>query len=196
MDLLLKGRPRPGPKSGLLSNTRKRSVWGYTCPYKAKDFIGKGRPGREQWDEGTQEGVPSSWAEGSSASWLTVSVFMVMGLAYKVVCGQSSCLCPLLVWLKVDTCVHFWSWWHQDLSAKGGFLGGWQDILWVGDSSLLLAPPKFSWLVFSGSTVLLMAISDLLLWDSSCKWLLPCLTQADSFGQQFSNRFSCAAHFI
>lgn len=30
----------------------------------------------------------------------------------------------------------------------GGFLGGWQDKLWAGVSSLLLAPPEFSWLFF------------------------------------------------
>ena len=46
--------------------------------------------------------------------------------------------------------------------------------------SLLLAPPEFSWLVFSGS----VPYRDLLLWDNSCKWLLLCLAEAGSFGQQ------------
>ena len=39
---------------------------------KARDFIGKGRPGGEQEGKGTQENC--------SAAWLTVSGFMVMGL--------------------------------------------------------------------------------------------------------------------
>ena len=39
---------------------------------KARDFIGKGHPGGEQEGKGTQENC--------SASWLTVSAFMVIGL--------------------------------------------------------------------------------------------------------------------
>ena len=39
---------------------------------KARDFIGKGHPGGDQWGKGTQE--------NSSAMWLTVSGFTVMGL--------------------------------------------------------------------------------------------------------------------
>ena len=38
---------------------------------KARDFIGKGRPGGEQGGKGTQE--------NGSATWLAVSRFMVMG---------------------------------------------------------------------------------------------------------------------
>ena len=49
---------------------------GDICADKARDFIGKGRPGGEQWGEGTQE--------NSSATWLTVSGFMVMGLVSRL----------------------------------------------------------------------------------------------------------------
>ena len=42
------------------------------CADKARDFIGKGHLGGEQKGEGTQE--------NSSATWLTVSGCMVMGL--------------------------------------------------------------------------------------------------------------------
>ena len=45
---------------------------GDTRADKARDFIGKGRPGKEQEGKGTQENC--------SATWLTVSGFMVMGL--------------------------------------------------------------------------------------------------------------------
>ena len=38
----------PGPKTGLLSNTQKWIVWGDTYADKARDFIMKGHPGREQ----------------------------------------------------------------------------------------------------------------------------------------------------
>ena len=40
--LLQEGRPLPGPKTGLLSNTRKWIVQGDTCADKVRDFIGKG----------------------------------------------------------------------------------------------------------------------------------------------------------
>ena len=43
-----------------------------TCADKARDFIGKGHPGGEQEGKGIQENC--------SATWLTVSGFMVMGL--------------------------------------------------------------------------------------------------------------------
>ena len=66
------GGPLPGPETGLLSNTQKWIVQGDTCADKARDFIGKGRLGGEQEGKGTQE--------NSSAAWLAVSGFMVMGL--------------------------------------------------------------------------------------------------------------------
>ena len=62
----------PASKTGLLSNTRKWIVRGDTSADKARDFIGKGHPGGEQEGKGTQE--------NSSATWLAVSGFMVMGL--------------------------------------------------------------------------------------------------------------------
>ena len=46
--LLQEEGPLPGPESRFLSNTQKWVVWGDTCADKARDFIGKGRPGREQ----------------------------------------------------------------------------------------------------------------------------------------------------
>ena len=70
--LLQEGGPLPGPETGLLSNTQKWIVWGDTYADKARDFIGKGRLGGEQEGKGTQE--------NSSATWLAVSGFMVMGL--------------------------------------------------------------------------------------------------------------------
>ena len=39
---------------------------------KARNFLGKGRPGREQWGKAIQENY--------SATWFTVSGFMVIGL--------------------------------------------------------------------------------------------------------------------
>ena len=75
MGLLQEQGPLPGPETGLLSNTRKWIVRGGTCADKARDFIGKGRPGGEQEGQGTQENC--------SAAWLTVSGFMVMGLVSR-----------------------------------------------------------------------------------------------------------------
>ena len=48
MIMLQEGGPLPGPEIGLLPNTRKWIVRGDTCAEKARDFIGKGHPGREQ----------------------------------------------------------------------------------------------------------------------------------------------------
>ena len=64
-------------------------VQGDTCTNKAKDLIVKGRWRGEQRGEGTPENC--------SASWLAVSGFMVVGLAFRVVSGPSSCSCPYLV---------------------------------------------------------------------------------------------------
>ena len=60
-------------RKGNPSNTQKWIVWGDTCADKARDFIGKGHLGREQEGQGTEENC--------SATWLSVSGFMVMGLA-------------------------------------------------------------------------------------------------------------------
>ena len=74
--LLQEGGPLPGPETGLLSNTRKWIVQGDTCADNARDFFGKEHVGREQQGKGTQE--------NSSATWLKVSGFMVMGLVSEL----------------------------------------------------------------------------------------------------------------
>ena len=56
----------------LLPNTWKWAVWGETHTDKARDFTGKGGPGGEQVGKGTPDNC--------SATWLTVSGFMAMGL--------------------------------------------------------------------------------------------------------------------
>ena len=66
----------PGPKTGLLSNTRKCIVRGDTHADEARHFIGKGHPGGEQSGKGTQE--------DRSAMWLAVLGFMVMGLVSRL----------------------------------------------------------------------------------------------------------------
>ena len=72
LGVLQEGGPLPGPKTGLSSNTQKRTVRGDACADKARDFIGKGPPGGEQEGKGAQENC--------SATWLAVSGFMLMGL--------------------------------------------------------------------------------------------------------------------
>jgi len=81
MILLPGGRPLPGPKTGLLSKTRKWIVWGNTSADKVRDFIGRGHPGGEQLGKGTQE--------NSCVTWLAVSGFMVNGISFRVVLSQS-----------------------------------------------------------------------------------------------------------
>ena len=63
---------------------------------KARDFVGKGHPGREQSGKGAQENC--------SAAWLAVWGFMVMGLV-------SSYLWPIIL-------IQSPSWWCMPCSAK------------------------------------------------------------------------------
>ena len=74
--LLQEGGSLPGPETGLLFNTRKLIVQGDTRADKARDFIGKGHPGREQQVKRTQENC--------SVMWLAVSGFMVKGLVSRL----------------------------------------------------------------------------------------------------------------
>ena len=73
---LQEGGPLPGPRRGLLCNTCKWIVWGDTHADKARDFIGKGLLGGKQKGKGTQKDC--------SATWLTLSGFMVMGLVSRL----------------------------------------------------------------------------------------------------------------
>ena len=66
--MLQEGGPLPESESGLLSDTQKLIVQGDTCDDKAREFTGKGRPGREQPGEGTQEGCSATWLQ-VSGSW-------------------------------------------------------------------------------------------------------------------------------
>ena len=61
---------------GPRASTRKCIVQGDTCTEKARDFIGKGCPGGEQTHKGTQKSC--------SATWLTASGFMIMGLVSRL----------------------------------------------------------------------------------------------------------------
>ena len=121
---------------------RRHSCW------PKKDYW-QGAPGGKQQGKGTQEKC--------FATWLSVSGFMVMKLVSRL-----SLACHL-------ACAHIWSDSGSflvscaSLSQNGflvwGFLGGWQDILWAGVSSLLLASLRFSWLVFSSTTMFLIRTS-------------------------------------
>ena len=82
-----------------MSNTQKGIVRGDTRADKVRDIIGKGRPGREQEGQGAQENC--------SATWLTVSGFMVGGL----VSGLS------LAW-PIFGLTQGPSWWCTHLAAK------------------------------------------------------------------------------
>ena len=83
--LLQEGGPLPGPKTGLLSNTRKWIARGDTSADKARDFTGKGPPGGEQMvrearraalPHGSQSQVYgdgiSFWVVFSQSFWLRV----------------------------------------------------------------------------------------------------------------------------
>ena len=79
-----------------------------------------------------------------------------LGVDGDGVSSFGGCLWPLILLVPIFGLTQGPSWWHMHLSARWfpawGVLGNWWDI-WAGISSLLSAPPKFSWLVLGGSTV-------------------------------------------
>ena len=111
---------------------------------KTKDFTGKGSPGREQQGKGPRENC--------SATWLTVSGFMVMGL----VSGLS--LANHLAW-SIFGLTQCSSWLRTHLSAKAhlsakmdssedsgrlvGHIMGWRLLPPFGPS--LILPVSFQW---------------------------------------------------
>lgn len=134
-------RRDPGVSSCLIP--RKEFVRGESSDDKEKRVYWKGRPGRKPQGEETG-GLFCHVAH--SLSGLTVTGLPSFGVAS----GRSSCLCPYLVQLRVlPDSTHL----SDKMVSCMRFLGNWWDILWAGISSLLSAPPKFSWLVLGGSTV-------------------------------------------
>ena len=118
-------RSLPEPKSELLSSIWKWIVWGDICADKARDFIGKGSPDREQEGKGTQEDF--------SATWLTASGFMVIQLVFGFSLANHSDSGSFLLA-------------RASLSQEdsGRLVGH-----WTGISFLLLIFPEFSWLVLT-----------------------------------------------
>ena len=82
-ELLQEGGPLLGPKSGLLSNTRKWIVWGDTRADKARDYW-EGAPGGEQ----------QGWGNPGELLCHVACSLRVYddGVSFQVVSGQSSCL--------------------------------------------------------------------------------------------------------
>ena len=131
--LLQEGGPLPGPESGLLPNTWKWIVRGDTRADKARDFIGKRRPGGEQENKGAPENY--------SATWLTVSGVMVMGLVSGLSLAKHSDSGSFPV-------AH--ASFSQDQFQWEGF---WED-MWTGVSCPLLTFPEFFRLVVACSVFL------------------------------------------
>ena len=91
--------PLPGPKTGLLYNTWKWTVWGDTWVDKARAFTGKGCPGREQEGEGTRRTVLSH----ASQSWILQRWDQFLGCLWPVVLTQSPSWWSIHCSAKMDT---------------------------------------------------------------------------------------------
>ena len=117
-----RGRPLPGPESGLSSNTWKWIVQEDTPTDKTKDFIGKGV-------ESSRVREPT-WTALHMAHCLRVCGGG--GVSFWVDSGQSSCLCPYLVWLWVLPSGPGIS--QPRWVPPWGFLEGWQNtsLSWSG----------------------------------------------------------------
>ena len=130
--------------------------------------------------------------ETCSATWLTVSGLMVMGWVSEFsLAGHLA-----LIWLRVLP-----SWWCMQLSAKtdsnakdsGSLVGhimGWCLLFF---SPLWIFPGFFLWQHH-------VPHRDLLLWNSSCKWLSSWQDKLGSFDQWFPNTLAFASlnlsHFL
>lgn len=121
----------------VLSNTWRRIVWGDTQADIARDFSGKGHPGRITKPR-------------RAASHVTHSLRVDgIGICFQVVSGQSPCLAH--VWSDSGSLLV-----AQASLSKDGFQleGFWRVGRTYGlVSSLLVAPPEFSRLVSSCSTM-------------------------------------------
>ena len=131
-----KGEPLLRPKSGILFNTWKWIVQG---DRQSKRLYWEGCTGGEQQGKGNRENC--------SATWLTVSGFMVMGLVSRLSLANHSDSGSFLVAL---------AWLNQDGFQHEGF---WE----IGRMYGLLLPPsgrsKFSRLVFGGRTAFFIGTS-------------------------------------
>ena len=122
-----KGDPCQSSQNGLLSGSWKCVVQGDTHADKAKDFIGKGRLGREQQGKRTQENC--------SAMWLAVSGFVGMEIASRLPLANH--LTQPILGLGQGP-----SWWQVHCSAKMD--SSTKDSGKLVISSLLLAHPRLS----------------------------------------------------
>lgn len=162
-------------ESELLSNTLQWTIRGDEHTGKAKARIGKGCSDGEQQGKGNQENC--------SAPRPTVSGFTVMRLAFRLSLADHPAHAH--IWPDSGSFPVM----HASQSRwipAGGFLGGWQDKLWAGVSSLLLAPPEFSWLFFFLRQHC-VSYQDFLLWGNSSKPLLSWLVEVGCFSHWFPN---------
>ena len=91
-----RGPPLQGPKSGILSNTRKRIVRGDTCWQSKRGFIGSRHQGAEQQGTGTRRAAPPRGSQSRVLWWWD----WFPGGLWPVILIQSP------------------SWWHTHRSAK------------------------------------------------------------------------------
>ena len=116
------------------------SPWGHKEPDRLKRLSMHAYPGGKWQGKGTRENCS---AKAHSLR------FYVNGISFQS-CLWSVILLVLTFGLTqgpfLSTCIFQPRW-----ILAWGFLGGWL-ILWAGISSLILASPKFSWLVFHSNT--------------------------------------------
>ena len=155
---------------------RRHSCW-------QKKGYWQGTPGGKQQDKGTQEKC--------FATWVSASGFMVMKLVSRL--SLANHLACAHIWSDSGSFLVSCASLIQNGLLAWGFLGDWQDILWAGVSSLLLAPPEFSWL-FLVLCYILVLCSTLFLLGTSCyetthaSCFSPCLARVGSFSQSFWDR--------
>ena len=115
-------------ESGLLSNVWKWTVQGGTRAVKGRDFTGKGRPRRA-----------GGWGNPGdcSATWLTVSGFMVMGLVFALSLAKHSDSGSFLV---AHTSL------GQDGCQRGGF---WEVVQHVAPPLDIFQTSGWWWLINS-----------------------------------------------
>ena len=144
-----KGDPFQGPRKGSWLTLRSELSEDTHVLTKQKTLLGRGSQ-----SENSRVREPRRTA---LPSWLTVSGFMVMGLVFRF--SLANHLACAHIWSDSGSFLVACTSLSQDGFQCEGFWDVGRTILWAGVSSLLLAPSKFSWLVFGGSTMLLIGTS-------------------------------------
>ena len=101
-----KGAPFQGPRVGSCLNTWKWVVQGDTHADKARDFIGKGHPGRAQGWEPRRTALPDGLQSQAYGNWVSFRIIFGQSVWFRVLPGVSNISQPR--WIPVRRILEGW----------------------------------------------------------------------------------------